>query len=49
MEKKVVSEAEINRVIKEYIKRVFKSLETRKFSCDDEQIDCPQCGRYRGI
>lgn len=46
-----VTEGEIKRVIKEYKERVFKSFETRKFSSDDEKIDCPnpKCKSYRSI
>ncbi len=44
-----VTEKDIKRVVKEYVERIFKSLETRQFSGDDEMIDCPQCGSYRSI
>ena len=46
---KKVTEEEIKRVIKEYIERMFELFKTHHGVTTDSQIDCPQCGRYRGI
>lgn len=42
-------EEKIKKVVREYIERVFKLFETRWGVTTDEAIDCPQCGRHRGI
>lgn len=47
--KKEVTEQEIRKVVKEYIERMFKLFRTCKGVTTDEQIDCPKCGKYRGI
>lgn len=47
--KKLPIEERIKRVVKEYMERMFKLFETCKGVSTDSQIDCPDCGRHRGV
>ena len=47
--KKLPIEQRIKRVVKEYMQRILKLVETCKVAITDDQIDCPKCGRYRCI
>lgn len=43
------SDKEIKRVVREYIERMAKQVETGRGHIRDELIDCPQCGSYQSI
>ncbi len=47
--KKLPIEQRIMRVVKEYMERMFKLFETCKGVSTDSRIDCPDCGRHRGV
>jgi len=46
---KRLMEERIKLVIREYIKRVLENCETLDGCTTDDHIDCPKCGRHRGI
>lgn len=44
-----MEERKIKKVVREYIERIFTSLEILQGASNDEYIDCPECGRFRAI
>ena len=49
IEVKKPSKKEIIRVVKEWMERMRKASETKHFLTSDHDMNCPQCGDFRGI